>query len=145
MYEPGLFDIVEVVSALSSTFCGPVAPAWASPSPVQGPASALQPYIYEAMRSFSVAAEAIPMWLHFLDDHTADVAFLIGPATLQHLRSKLRVIPSRSTLESTPSAIQRKYSRGECSERTMAGPSHAKRCCRFSSGLIFRRRPIHSG
>jgi hypothetical protein len=22
------------------------------------------------------------MWLHFLDDHTADVAFLIGPATL---------------------------------------------------------------
>jgi hypothetical protein len=82
MYEPGLFDIVEALSVLSSTFCGPVAPAWASPSPVRGPATGLQPYIYEAMRSFSVAAETIPMWLHFLDDHTADVAFLMGPATL---------------------------------------------------------------
>jgi hypothetical protein len=34
------------------------------------------------MRSFSVAAETIPLWLHFLDEHTADVAFMIGPATL---------------------------------------------------------------
>lgn len=143
MYEPGLFDIVEVMSTLSSTFCGPVAPAWASPSPVRGPAIALLPYIYEAMRSFSVPAETIPMWLHFLDDHTADVAFLIGPATLS--TPSLRVIRSRSTFESTPLAIQRKYSRGECSARTTAGPSHAKRCCRFSSGLISRRRPIHSG
>jgi hypothetical protein len=82
MYEPGLFDIVEVMTSLSSTFCGPVAPAWAHPSPVQGPATALQPYIYEAMGSFSVAAETNPMWLHFLDDRTADVAFLIGPDTL---------------------------------------------------------------
>jgi hypothetical protein len=145
MYELGLFDIVEALSVLSSTFCGPVLPAWASPSPVRGPATALQPYIYEAMRSFSVAAETIPMWLQFLDDHTADVAFLIGPATLSTPSFQAEGDTSRSSLGSTPLAIQRKYSRGECFARTTAGPSHAKRCCRFSSGLISRRRPIHSG
>jgi hypothetical protein len=33
------------------------------------------------MESFSMAAETNPMWLHFLDENTADVAFLIGPVT----------------------------------------------------------------
>jgi hypothetical protein len=33
------------------------------------------------MGSFSTAAETNPMRLHFLDDETVDVEFLIGPVT----------------------------------------------------------------
>ena len=85
------------------------------------------------------------MWLHFLDDHTADVAFLIGPATLStpSFQAEGDTVEVNLGVDSIGDSAE--IFSGRFSERTMAGPSHAKRCCRFSSGLIFRRRPIHSG
>jgi hypothetical protein len=81
MYEPGLYDVVEVITVLSTTFSCPVTPTGIPPPPVKGPAGNLQPLICEAMGTFPMAAETYPLWLHFFDESTADVAFSIGPVT----------------------------------------------------------------